>query len=218
MRPEPRAVAPAVPGAVLILAALPFYLNDLTNILVHDYARWLAWDLVLVKLLPLLVLWWGWRRGAVDLSSLGFRGWRPRAALVWFLAAAAGGVVLDTWTYGPLEALLPETAVGAIPVDEGSPLYRWDMLLGLPLVSVMEEAVFRGLAYTTLRRWFAPLAAGIWASLLFGAIHWSGGLAAVLVTACIGGLFQLAAVRSRSLVPTIAAHTVVNWVSFLGLP
>jgi membrane protease YdiL (CAAX protease family) len=100
-----------------------------------------------------------------------------------------------------------------------SPAWHWiDLTVGLLLVGVVEELVFRGYMYTCLRT-FTESSSAIVAisSVAFGLIHWSLGLHAVLVTSLIGAVFMIAYLQTRALPPLMLAHFVINFIDFAGV-
>ncbi len=78
---------------------------------------------------------------------------------------------------------------------------------------VVEEVAFRGILYASLRNRLPPLSAAVLSSAAFAATH-PYGLASLATVAWTGFVLCLAYERSRSLVPAIIAHSLVNagWV------
>jgi len=130
--------------------------------------------------------------------------------------ALAGEVVLShllrmagvsvPWTEIALEPLLHGR------VAEGA-LSALDVVFAAP---VLEEMVFRGVLYPTLRRRLKPLPAALVSSLLFGLGHMYS-LAGLVSVVWAGFLFALAYEHTRSLVPAIAAHAAGNAVAVFSL-
>lgn len=200
--------------ALAVLAA-PFALNDFANIYVEDFALWLAIDYFLVKGFVIAAAWAMLRRGVFSWADLGFVRLAPRPFAAWTLVMSAAGLILDQYAYGLLE-WLPTWKLGGYPGEPGTWLYTFDLWFGLALVALTEEYVFRGLAWNALRPRLGVVAAYAAASLLFGMIHWSLGLPAIIVTALIGAVFMACVHRTGSILPTLAAHFVVNLVYFWG--
>ena len=114
-----------------------------------------------------------------------------------------------------LERFLPSLRLAFVPWDNTSPLFVLDCFVGVALVALCEETIFRGLACTVLKdRFKSPVAFYLATSVTFGLIHWSLGLPAVLNAAIIGGLFMPVMVRTGSVWPQIAAHFLVDFVFF----
>jgi len=210
------------PLALYALLALPFLVNDLANIFIDDFATWLLIDYAGVKALPLAVIALCLARGRLTRNDLGLRPVAPGRFVVHFLVLAAAGTALDQWAYGPVEtmvnALIPGTRLGSIPFENSGILYWYDLLAGLALVALVEELVFRGLALSALKSLDWGTGAQLAASgLIFGLIHWSSGVPAVIITGAIGTLFMCSVMRTGSIWPPVAAHFVVNFVDFSGI-
>ncbi|MBI2461798.1 MAG: CPBP family intramembrane metalloprotease [Candidatus Rokubacteria bacterium] len=172
-------------------------------------------------LLVLVSLYFAARCYPRSLAGIGFRGVRGGW---WVLGLLAGiGAVAGAWAVdGALRA------AGWPPADhpvEGlldrarGPGDLALLLVGVTVpVPIGEEVFFRGFLYTLLRaRWGAPWAIAL-SSLLFALVHgvhdptppsW-------LPVLPVGLALAVLAERSRSLLPPILAHGVVNLVAILG--
>jgi membrane protease YdiL (CAAX protease family) len=203
-------------GAVAALLVVPYLLNDVANIFVAQPLPWLVCDYG-VRLASLACLVWAVRGGAVareDLA-LGAAAW-PRVALAGAVALG-GGLLLNSaesraafWSLAPWQW-------GSIPPISLPWLRLADCFVGVALVAVSEELVFRGALPALLARLgAAPVGAWLISTVLFGLAHWSLGPGHVLQTALIGGLFGLMARYGRSLWPAIVAHYGVDFVEFFG--
>ena len=97
------------------------------------------------------------------------------------------------------------------------PVVNWiDLTLGLVLVGLVEEIVFRAVPAELLARDGLAVTVAI-SSLAFGFIHWSGGLHVVVVTTVIGAVFMLIYLRWRALLALALAHALVDFVDFAGV-
>lgn len=209
-RPTPR----WVPVALLA----PFYLNDFANLHIHDWRLWLLIDYIGVKLLPLAVLVWLLRSRRLRPAELGLRGQRPHQALLSFAGVTLLGTVIDQ-NGGRWLATLPGfPALGGMP-EITSPFWNGlDLSLGLLLVGICEELVFRGYLRTLLLRfttkgWLIVLMS----SVAFGLIHWSLGLTAILTTSLIGAVFMITYLITESLPAIMLAHFAINVIDFAGV-
>lgn len=155
--------------------------------------------------------------------SLAGIGVRPVQARWWALGALGGLVALGV-AWGVDEGLRaagwPEATH---PVEDLLGRVRGPGDLTLLLVAVTvpvpigEELFFRGFLYTLLRdRWGAPWAIGL-SSLLFAVVHGvhSLALSVWLPILPVGLVLAGLAERSRSLLPPILAHAVVNLLALL---
>jgi membrane protease YdiL (CAAX protease family) len=217
---KPAAATPRAGITMPLFAILvaPFYLNDFASIYVADWRWWLAIDYVGVKALPLALLIWILRSGRVTGDDLGLGVGPLATAIIAFFLAATIGTLIDQNAYTLLEDLPGYPPLGGMPAIT-SATWNWiDLTLGLLLVGVVEELVFRAAAFHVLSRYTANSVAIVLASsCLFGLIHWSLGLHAVVITTVIGAVFMMVYLRSRQLLPIAIAHFVVNFVDFAGV-
>jgi len=204
--------------ALLVVLSLPFYLNDFASIAVDDWRTWLVIDYVSVKALPLAVIGWMLWRGSLRADELGLvaRPWTMMIAVL--LVVAVAGTLVDQNGYRLIADLPGYPALGAMPAI-ASPAWNWiDLTVGLALVAIVEELVFRGVMLEVLRRYTtSTVLIVVVSSLLFGLIHWSGGLHAVVVTSIIGAVFMVGYLAGGSLLPIMLAHFVINFIDFAGV-
>ncbi len=200
---------------VLLILAAPFYLNDLASIYLTDWRTWLAIDYLAVKLLPLAVVAALIHYGHMPPAAFGFTRVRPAIFFGAFVAAAFIATLIDQNAYALLAAAPGYAALGAMPAID-SALWLWvDLTVGLLLVGVLEELVFRGYLRTVIELYTDNRAVMVALSALsFGLIHWSLGLHAVLVTGIIGGVFMAIYLATRALPAIMLAHFAVNFVDF----
>ena len=178
-----------------------------------------AWSLglALLSAAPLLayLLWYGRRSGTGLVETFGLRvargGFRPLALVTLALVGVStvGDVVLDFvgarlglaphWTDGFQEGLVWGTR-GEVAVD------TVDSCILAPM---LEELLFRGVLYGTLRLRFGPWPATLASAGIFAVAHGYGvvGFASVLMS---GILWAVAYERTRSLLPGMLAHAANN--------
>lgn len=203
---------------VVILLTLPFYLNDFANIFVADWRWWLFIDYAGLKLFPVLLVLWLIKTQKMTAGELGLQGQPWPAFTSVFLGAALMGTLIDQNAYALISGLPGYSPLGGMPAIT-SPLWDWiDLTVGLFMVGVCEELVFRGFMLSFLRQytersWFIILISAA----AFGLIHWSLGLHVVLVTALIGGIFMGIYIKTRSLPPLMLAHFAINFIDFAGV-
>jgi len=198
---------------VLVLLVSPFYLNDFASIFIKDWRLWLFIDYVGVKLFPLVVILWLIRSKKMRPAEFGLTTQSVPSFLVVFLIVALVGTVIDQNGYQLIAKLPAYPSLGDMPVIR-SLAWNWiDLTLGLLLVGVVEELVFRGYMHTFLSR-FTESSSAIVAisSVAFGLIHWSLGLHAVMITSIIGAVFMIAYLRTRALPPVMLFFYSSLWV------
>ena len=179
-----------------------------------------SWSIFLVSALQAVPLgyylvWYSARSGATLGEMFGLRVPAPaRGTFIWATlgligVSTLGDVLTDTagtwlgvethWTDGFQERLVwgGAGAVGA------------DVLDSCVFAPVLEELLFRGLLYGTLRLRLGPLPAAVGSATLFALAHGYGvvGFASVFLS---GALWALAYERTRSLLPGMLAHAASN--------
>jgi membrane protease YdiL (CAAX protease family) len=186
----------------LILLANPFYLNDFANIYVKDWRWWLFIDYAGVKLLPLGVALWLIRSRRMRAAEFGLTIPTIPSFLATFLVVALVGTVIDQNAYQLVAKFSGYKALGGMPAI-ASPFWNWfDLTGGLVLVGICEELIFRGYLHTVISRYTQhPWAIVGISSIVFGFIHWSLGLHAILITSVIGAAIM-------------CAHFLINFIDF----
>jgi len=196
----------------------PFYLNDFFSIYIENWRWWLFLDIAGVKLVPFLVALWLILSKKMRAAEFGLTSQPVPAFLATFVCVALIGTVLDQNGYQLIAKLPGYSELGGMPTII-SPIWNWiDLTIGLLLVGIFEELVFRGYVHTLLTRYTRnPAAIVIISSVAFGLIHWSLGLRAVLITSMIGAVFMIAYLKTRSLPSIMLAHFVINFIDFAGV-
>lgn len=203
---------------VLLLLAGPFFVNDLANIFVESWRLWLSIDYLFTKLLPGLIIIYLLRRKRLTFAEFGLVSHPLTAFLVGFVIAVLVAVSVDQNAYTMIYTFPGYRPLGGIPLITNT-FWQWfDLTIGLLLVGVVEELVFRGYMHTVISRYTRnPVAIVTISAIFFGLIHWSLGLHAVLVTAVIGAFFMIVYLRSRSLPAVMLAHFLVNFIDYAGI-
>jgi uncharacterized protein len=205
--------------ASFCLLVFPFLVNDFANIYVRDARLWLAIDYAFVKGLPLAVLWFLVRKGIFTWKELGLTAmpWKP--FLVWSAILGAAGVALERMASRLAWLIVPYPALGRFPSIEDPRLYALDLTVGMFGVGFVEEIIFRGTAYASLRNLFRSSCPPVLvSSVLFALIHWSLGPAALVSTGIMGVFFMLAYLRVKNLWPLIVSHALIDFLLFSRFP
>lgn len=197
----------------LILLCLPFYLNDFSNIYVTDWRLWILIDYTSVKFFPFFVVLWliSTKRmrptefGLIPQTAISFVTVFLIGTLVVTFIVQNGYLILNWFPGYPRIGDMPEIQ---------SPLWRWiDLTIGLLMVGIFEELVFRGYLYTFITRYTRrPWMIIAVSAIAFGFIHWSGGLHMVMLTAAAGAVFMLLYLQTRSLPAIMLAHFAVDFI------
>jgi len=200
---------------VFAIITAPFFLNDFFNIFIKDFTDWILLDYIFAKALPLVFIAYLFKKKLITYDDLGVKKLNVSTFIFFAIVMSGLGVIVDQSGFDFLNKILPEIKVGGIPIDEESFLYTFDLYFGLAYVAILEEVIFRGLAFTVLREKLKSISAVfIVSSLIFGVIHWSLGIPAVVSAAVIGAMFMVVMWRTGSVLPTIVAHFIVNYVAF----
>ncbi|WP_347339847.1 CPBP family intramembrane glutamic endopeptidase [Bradyrhizobium aeschynomenes] len=114
-----------------------------------------------------------------------------------------------------INGMFPGTVFGSYPRPEGW-LNLFDLVVGLALVAVSEEIVFRRCVGHVLRLWLDNnrISIVLVSSILFGVYHWWTGLGNVTTAALVGAGLAVMLQRSVALWPVILAHYLIDLVAF----
>jgi len=202
---------------LIILAVLSsiFLLNDFLFLTAKSYGTWLLIDygsrLLAVGIVFALV-----HRKISRSAEFGLTGIPFRSGLMWLLLLTATGLLIDQVGWRFLEQHLPHTQLASMPKIKNSFVNIFDLTFGVALVALSEEIVFRGYCYSALHDRLSPPALVALSVVLFGMIHWSQGLHAIVSTALWGILPMVSMVRTRSILPAMIAHYITDLVSLGG--
>jgi len=200
---------------ILAFLCVPFYLNDFSNIWISNWRLWILIDYIGVKFFPFAVIYGLIRSNKMTVEDFGLtRVSYIRFGTV-FLIATLAGVFIDQNGYLIADIFPGYLSLGRMPAIT-NPLWKWiDLTVGLLMVGISEELVFRGYLRTFLSRYtnnmFIIVAISAFA---FGFIHWSSGLHTVLITSIIGAVFMTIYMRTGSLFAVILAHVAINFIDF----
>lgn len=203
---------------VLILLFIPFYLNDFSNIYVTDWRFWILIDYSTVKLFPFLVVLWLIRSKKMQPSEFGLTAQPVISFVTVFFIGTLAATFIDQNGYFILNKFPGYRLLGGMP-EIGNPLWNWiDLTVGLLIVGIFEELVFRGYMHMFLTRYTqCPLIIIGISGVAFGFIHWSGGFHNVIATSAIGAVFMVLYLRTRSLPAIMLAHFAVNFIDFANV-
>jgi uncharacterized protein len=202
---------PAAP-VVFAIALGPMVASQVARLYQADAAAWIACDYAgRLGALAVLVAFPAARTVAFQRGALQISWWQ---VTLWILALVAANYVWDTWLSPAINAALPGTKVGAYPAPSGT-LYVVDVVLGLALVAYHEEILFRRFARHAFQAWLGdgPMMV-ITTSLIFAAYHWWSGIGNIVGTFVLGTLLMILYRRSVALWPVVAAHYLMDIVSF----
>lgn len=192
-------------------ALVPFVVSQVVRLHQDNAVSWLAWDYA-GRITALAIL-------AVVPSArvAAFRRNERQISLIEIGFWIAGVLLLERlsqWPQRLLNAAFPATVLGVYPHPIGW-LNAFDLILGLALVAVSEEIIFRQYLRTALQPYVGDgTVAFLVTSVLFGAFHWWAGLGTVLLATMSGCLLMLMFWRSGALWPVALAHYLVDIIAF----
>jgi membrane protease YdiL (CAAX protease family) len=183
---------------------------------------WLL-PVVFVGLLGLALAALQTKLGKLSTAALGLRREKLAVQVLWGCGGAALSLLVNFLGAGVLLALIAALRRTHVLSSDGS-LYQGEstihmlqnlsvgtVIVGMAIIVLAEEAMFRGIILPRLRRitghwWSAVLIC----SLLFGFYHRWGGLGLAGATTLMSVVFCLIFIRSRSLVASSVAHFLYN--------
>ena len=141
-------------------------------------------------------------------------------ALIWTVLGGAlvylVGVAVDSRVWIPLGfEPAPQDTVKALAENPSALVRGMIVVFACVVAPVVEETVFRGFLYPTLRQFADAPFAAIFTGLLFGAVH--GSLSALVPLSLFGIILVLAYEWSRGLALPIAIHALFNLATSMKL-
>lgn len=198
---------------ILLLAYLPFFLNDFANIYVTDYTAWVVLD-YLVRLAVMGFLLAMLRQGGVRAADLGVSRVTLTDLILWTAGTAACAMAYLGLSELVLAPYFPKGSIGSVPIDPDSPLFRFDATVGLVLVGLSEEMVCRGLTLSVLRERFSTPTAALFSALAFSLMHWSLSVHTLVDAFIYGLIFVPATLATGTIWPAAITHFLVNYVLY----
>ncbi len=203
--------------ALLGLSAI-FLLNDYLFIAADGYITWLVIDygsrlLALGFILSLV------RRRVSPWPEFGLAKMPFTQGLAWAALLTVTGILIDQVLWKYVERVVPATQlISAYPVITNHYVNAFDLTVGIALVAVSEELVFRGYFLTVVKNYVRnPAVLILLSAVVFGLIHWAMGLHAIVTTAIWGVLPMISLMRTGSVLPAIIAHYLTDLVSLSGI-
>jgi membrane protease YdiL (CAAX protease family) len=204
----PATLRPGLFAAVLA----PMIACQIVRLYQPDALHWVLWDyasrlsgLTVIALIP-------------EVRSVAFRLENLRMKRLFVLLWIIGLVLLDRL---PIHLGIvyfnyqfPEFVVRSYPYTYGV-LHLIDITIGIALVAISEEIVFRRLAPALLAGWFrSRTTIVIGSAVMFGAYHWSTSAGNAIGAAAIGVPMMIFYLRAGVLWPVIIAHYLMDLVYF----
>jgi len=198
---------------ILILAYLPYYLNDFANVFIGSYSVWVVVDYG-VRLAILGFLFWMLRQGELSRDDLMLGLPDITDFLVWTAGTTAVAMGFLYITEFVLAPYYPTGSFGSVPIDPNSPLFVFDSIVGLVLVGFSEEIVCRGLTLSVLRERLSTPALYMVSAFLFSFMHWSLSTHTLFDAFIYGLILVPAALATGSIWPSTVVHFLINFVLY----
>ena len=203
-------------GVVPVLSYKTARRSDLRLIPRIDLYLSAAFSQWLLVVLAAAVVWFA----GPGFRAIGFRSLSQDQFIIWtaglslgVLAALGMVITLERFGLWPEESdlvhlLIPET--------------RREKLLAVcvvaPTAAFCEELLYRGYLHTQLLRWSDSVAAAlILGSIAFGLAHAYQGVHGMTRAALLGALLAVPVIRTGSLLPSMAAHFLIDAVALAWL-
>ncbi|UTI64543.1 CPBP family intramembrane metalloprotease [Paraconexibacter antarcticus] len=159
------------------------------------------------------------RHGRVGPWQLGLRGTRVWPAVGWMVLAFLA-LVIFSYAWGALLGINDnEKLPKELGVDRSHVALAFSAVLVTVFAPIAEELMFRAYIFPALRNWKGTWPAVVITGLLFGGLHvLSAPAYAIAPLALFGGLLCLLYLRTKSIYPCIALHSINNAIAFGGAP
>jgi membrane protease YdiL (CAAX protease family) len=203
---------PIPPPVCLAVALIPMVVSQILRLHQSDPAAWIFWDyagrlggMAALAAIPSA------RVVAFRLEPLRVTLWE---AAVWIAGLVLADHYLGGWIRRTVNAALPGTVLGVYPEAQGW-LHIADGVVGLALVAISEEVVFRRYARHAFQNLLGDGVAMLAVtSILFAVYHWWTGIGNICEALFMGVLLMLFYRRAGALWPAIVAHYLVDMVDF----
>lgn len=186
------------------IAAALFFLNDFLLIARQKF----FYDVVLID--------YGTRFFALFLIFKTVKELKPsfKFSLTWtFIISAIG--IFHYEIFGKFVSLFPNPfELYTFPDYPNKIAKALDLTLGLLLVAISEEVIFRKLITEKLLSRFSELSSMLLSCFIFSLIHWSAGLHALIMTFLWAIFPTYYFIRHRKLTPCVIAHFLTNFVIY----
>ncbi len=198
---------------ILILAYLPFFLNDFFNIYVTGYPAWVILDYA-VRLAIIIFLFIMLSRGDLTRNDLYLKFPATKDFILWTVGTVAVSMAFLYLTEFVFAPYYPKGSVGSVPIDIDSPLFLFDSTIGLVLVGFSEELVCRSLTFSALKDKLSTPQLYIVSAGLFSLMHWSLSTHTLFDAFIYGLIFVPATLATASIWPAVVTHFLVNFVLY----
>lgn len=204
--------------ARLLVAVLIFLLNDLGFILIsgmngQPVALWFySFDYV-ARIAALVLIWPQIRLLALNTVRNGW--YAPKPSIIGDILLVFIMLLLSLFMVRQLFGWVESKPLFTYPFIALAPLRILDLTVGLALVAVSEELVFRAALMNRLKQILRRTDMTVVVSaIIFGAIHWGTGWGNSLTALALGIAFGMFYLSTRRVAPLIVVHYLFNLALF----
>lgn len=123
--------------------------------------------------------------------------------------------IIDLHVREPIYHIFPESALFTYFQIESSFWLTFDLIVGLVLVALSEEILLRGVLHRIVEHiTLNPILIVAVSAVIFGLMHWPSGLHNIGAATLSGVLFSTLYLWSKSLIPGVVIHYLVNLAHF----
>lgn len=167
-----------------------------------------------------LLLWWWLRRYPVGIQALGWRPVPVWRTIKFVLVVLVGFIVLASTAIWLISQLVPAFDANQAQMNQFSAVQTssdWILaiLAMVVLPPIMEESIFRGLAFTALAKRWGSVMGAVGSSALFALAHGQANVG--VYTFVLGLLLCWLYRRFDSIVPGVMVHMVNNALAYWAL-
>jgi uncharacterized protein len=182
------------------------YTTTITSYLIFDYLFRIISLVIIIYLIKIKIISFSY----LKLNLLSFR-----AFLFWSLYLVFVGLIIFFILEEILLKILPDIHFFNYPKYDNSYSKIIDLTFGLIIVALTEELIFRGYCYSYLtEKGYSYIKIVVISSIIFGLIHWSVGITAIITTG-LWGIFTIVSVKKTdSIYPALLAHYLLDLISF----
>lgn len=201
-------------GIVFLVLAAPFFLNDFVFWALHGGQEIYLADYLTRILVLLAILVWPQARSVIEARP------RPATMTTWLAVPIVLGLIVfgepvAEWIDNGIDRWAGIGELFRFGRIADPVLYWLDLTLGLFLVALSEELVFRKAARRFCHdRGWGPVVTVLASALLFGLIHRGGGAGQVVAAAVTGVVYMAFYLRMNRLWPLVLAHWGHNFLAY----
>jgi len=201
---------------LIILSAI-FLLNDFVFINIKSSILWFLVDyifrIIVIGVLILMI-----KKERLKIEDLGFIRIKIDKLVIWIISLSILSILLNNTLWRILYKILPKTQQMFFPSYDNNLIKVFDLSIGIMLVAFTEEIVFRSCYLLILKdKIKSNILIIIISCIVFGMIHWSLGLHAIVAAAIWGIMPMVSLIATNSIWPAIVAHYLTDFVAFSGI-